>query len=67
MVLPLTHEKSWTLKYKNTMWIVKERPIQLLPKKLLASGGIEPATFALLARRSNQLSYGAVDGKLVLD
>jgi hypothetical protein len=25
----------------------------------LAPGGIEPTTFALLARRSNQLSYGA--------
>ena len=25
----------------------------------MAPGGIEPATFALLARRSNQLSYGA--------
>jgi hypothetical protein len=28
-------------------------------KKILAPGGIEPTTFALLARRSNQLSYGA--------
>ena len=28
----------------------------LLPKKLLAPRGIEPITFALLARRSNQLS-----------
>jgi hypothetical protein len=27
----------------------------------MAPGGIEPTTFALLARRSNQLSYGAVD------
>jgi hypothetical protein len=26
---------------------------------MLAPGGIEPTTFALLARRSNQLSYGA--------
>ncbi len=26
----------------------------------LAPGGIEPATFALLARRSNQLSNGAL-------
>ena len=25
----------------------------------MAPGGIEPTTFALLARRSNQLSYGA--------
>ena len=25
-------------------------------KRLVARGGIEPATFALLARRSNQLS-----------
>jgi hypothetical protein len=29
--------------------------------KKMAPGGIEPTTFALLARRSNQLSYGAVD------
>ncbi len=29
--------------------------------KMLAPGGIEPTTFALLARRSNQLSYGALD------
>ena len=28
-------------------------------KKKLAPVGIEPKTFALLARRSNQLSYGA--------
>ncbi len=28
-------------------------------KKRMAPGGIEPTTFALLARRSNQLSYGA--------
>ena len=28
---------------------------------MLAPGGIEPTTFALLARRSNQLSYGAFD------
>ncbi len=28
--------------------------------KMLAPGGIEPTTFALLARRSNQLSYGAI-------
>ena len=28
---------------------------------MMAPGGIEPTTFALLARRSNQLSYGAVD------
>ena len=27
--------------------------------KRMAPGGIEPTTFALLARRSNQLSYGA--------
>ena len=27
----------------------------------MAPGGIEPTTFALLARRSNQLSYGAND------
>ena len=27
----------------------------------MAPGGIEPTTFALLARRSNQLSYGAAD------
>ncbi len=27
----------------------------------MAPGGIEPTTFALLARRSNQLSYGASD------
>ena len=27
----------------------------------MAPGGIEPTTFALLARRSNQLSYGAID------
>ncbi len=26
----------------------------------MAPGGIEPTTFALLARRSNQLSYGAL-------
>ncbi len=26
----------------------------------MAPGGIEPTTFALLARRSNQLSYGAI-------
>ena len=29
----------------------------------MAPVGIEPKTFALLARRSNQLSYGAVDDK----
>ncbi len=29
--------------------------------KKMAPGGIEPTTFALLARRSNQLSYGAID------
>ena len=30
-----------------------------IEKKLMAPGGIEPTTFALLARRSNQLNYGA--------
>ena len=30
-------------------------------KNVVAPGGIEPTTFALLARRSNQLSYGAID------
>ncbi len=32
--------------------------------KKLAPGGIEPTTFALLARRSNQLSYGAEVNKI---
>ena len=31
-------------------------PISVQMEKLMASTGIEPATFALLARRSNQLS-----------
>ena len=32
---------------------------------MLAIQGLEPWTFALLARRSNQLSYTATDGKCV--
>ena len=29
--------------------------------------GIEPKTFALLARRSNQLSYSSTEGKGMVD
>ncbi len=36
----------------------------MVKNSLLAPGGIEPTTFALLARRSNQLSYGAIVIKL---
>ena len=36
--------------------ICDENDTTIFKKKRLASTGIEPATFALLARRSNQLS-----------
>ncbi len=36
-----------------------EKPLRSISNKKMAQGGIEPTTFALLARRSNQLSYGA--------
>ena len=38
-------------------WVIEKNKNELAPV------GIEPKTFALLARRSNQLSYGAVDVK----
>ena len=38
--------------------------IQLITKNGISTPGIEPTTFALLARRSNQLSYlGLNDGQ----
>ncbi len=32
---------------------------KILTQKVLAKEGLEPSTFALLARRSNRLSYSA--------
>ena len=39
----------------NFSFLLNEK-VKKKNKKFLAHGGIEPATFALLARRSNQLS-----------
>ena len=42
---------------------VDGRVLFFLLVKSMAPVGIEPKTFALLARRSNQLSYAALDTK----
>ncbi len=34
---------------------------KILTQKVLAKEGLEPSTFALLARRSNRLSYSAAE------
>ena len=49
-----------SLKYSNCCWL-----ICLLKRKMLKRG-IEPQTFALLARRSNQLSYSSTSTPLIV-
>ena len=43
----------------------KKIRVDLTMKKMVLPAGIEPATAALLARRSNQLSYGSFCHKVI--
>lgn len=52
---------SWLWCQQVNIWVSEqiEKIVRECRGRLVAPEGIEPSTFALLARRSNQLSYGA--------